>query len=825
MSRLFTIRGNLTLINIIVTATILILVAGALIKARNNGQQGLFLSSSVQIESMATSFLAAATEEKRTVNTLVNRISEPSNAELSRLKELSAVTKIAGAKLVENLKALINRDPDYFNGTRFSLISSDKKVGALTEQLERAEVYRANTLIVYENPAESFDKSILTYLPSTLQKSIESAAQIVEGMSYLPTQNSVLIDRYNDLAYNYRNLFTDIAEYDELLTTINYSDVVRAADTNEEFTTFEARIDAGWKELSQFNSTNNNESLLLSFMADARTQYYKAHTKQQTQLKAKSLYGYDQLLSRDAWEHSIKSLRLKQRPIIAAALERIDSVGIELHRQSVRHTSTLAILLVLSLYASYMLFWLGRRIKQQADTDLLTGLANRFTVETALKQASRQSDSLQNRQALFFIDLNGFRQINDNYGHAIGDGILIEASNRLREFCSNELIARLGGDEFVVYNNNVSKDQDLGDFAESTLDALKGDFKIDGRVLPIEGTMGYAVAPDNSSTGLELLKNADIALYRSQQHGAAQRILRYSTSMGDSHSKRRKLEADLLAAIEERHFTLHYQPKVCSVTCTVRSVEALIRWERDGNSLVSPAEFIPVAEELGLMEKIGTFVMEKACKDIASMHGQGFAGLGVAVNISVQQFLDELFYDKVINSVRQANLEAGYLELELTESIVMDDIGRVRELLNQLRSQGISIAIDDFGTGYSCLSHLQDLPLDTLKIDRAFVDQLDKTHPHQTVANSIVKLAVLFEMTTVAEGVENEAQRREVENLGIDLIQGYFYSKPVSIEELPDVIRNIESRQPETLQGPTGSYPASTNLADQNLDTPIDKAA
>ena len=825
LNGLFTIRGNLTLINIIVTAIILTLVSSALLKTRSNGQQGLFLSSSVQLESRATDFLAAAVEEKRIVSTLINRRQALSDKEFSHIRGLGAKTQNTGEIFAETLEAQVNGNPDYFSGTRFSLDSSKKEAATLASHLVRSVVYRANVWDAFERPSDVIDQSFLPWFPSALQTSIEIAEEIVNGMSYLPTQNSVLVDRYNDLIENSRGLFADVSGYDELLTTLNFPEDNSVAATVQDFTAFEARIEEGWNRLTLFNSTEKTENPLLTLVADAKTQYYRTHVNRQTQLKGKTLYGYEQFLSRDAWEQSIDELSRKKQAIISATLERIDFIGKELHQQSVRQASVLAILLVLCLFASFMLFWLGRRIKQQADTDALTGLGNRFTLESALKQADIHSVSYKKRQALFFIDLNGFRQINDNYGHATGDRILIEAAHRLSDFCNDALVARLGGDEFVVYFDNVSSDRDLGEYAQSTLEAIKGEFEIDGRVLLIEGTMGYAIAPDNSSAGLELLKNADIALYRARNHSSAQTILRYSTNMGDSHSKRRKMEADLLYAIEQKEFTLHYQPKVCTSTCTVRSVEALIRWEREDKTLVSPADFIPVAEELGLMEKIGTFVTERACIDIASMHAQGFAGLGVAVNISMQQFIDESFYDKVIRSTQLANLGAGFLELELTESIVMDDIGRVTDILNQLRCKGISIAIDDFGTGYSCLSHLQDLPLDTLKIDRAFIDQLDKTLPQQTVANSIVQLAVLFDLTTVAEGVENEAQRREVAKLGIDLIQGYFYSKPVSLQELPNAIRSIESVQHEPLQAPTGSANRATGHDDGNPGNPVDKAA
>ena len=673
----------------------------------------------------------------------------------------------------------------------------------LDTQIRRLQVYRSYTATELQKPVTTRDPAIIGMLSDSLSSSIEIVDNIIHSLTFLPSQQAVVVDRYKEMNASYWRLFRNVSDYDLLLTSLNFSDIKPNPDTLEQFSSYEFLIETGWKDLLKFNISENAETSLPTLVKQASSQYYNNHGKLVTQMKAGTQIGFQPYTSPAAWEQSIQDVREKQQAIIDMVQQTTDTIGVRMHRNAARSIFTMVIVLVMSLICSFLLFWLGRRIKQQADTDSLTGLANRSTIESALELANHGENS-RVRQAVYLINIRNFQQFNDNYGHPTGDRLLIEVAKRLEQAAPGHLVSRVGGDDYAIHMRNIGKDVNVEYLAREILNSVNGDVEINGTVVRTETTISYAVAPDDSPSGKALLNNAEIAFYRGNkgnQAGGNLRISKFNSSIGDQHSKRRKLEANLIQAIEKQEFTLHYQPKVCTTTCTVRSVEALIRWQDQDSNMISPVEFIPIAEELGLMEKIGTFVMEKACLDIASLHNQGFAGLGVAVNISSQQFMDELFFEKVMNSAQSANLRTGFLELEVTESIVMNDIGRVTDILKKLRETGIKIAVDDFGTGYSCLSYLQDLPLDTLKIDRAFVDKLDKTQPHQTVANSIVRLAVLFGLTTVAEGVENDTQRHEVEQLGIDLIQGYFYSKPVQLQELPQVIRRIENNRPASRQG------------------------
>jgi len=356
------------------------------------------------------------------------------------------------------------------------------------------------------------------------------------------------------------------------------------------------------------------------------------------------------------------------------------------------------------------------------------------------------------------------------------------------------MVARLGTSEFAVYKNRFNHDFDPQRYCEDLLNQVNEEFSINNSTIRPETRAGYAVAPDDSAAGTQLLNNADIAKYRSTNLEGSRTAFRFNSTMGESHHNRRRIENGLHEALDKEQFQIHYQPKVDTKTGTVRGVEALLRWQHPKLGGVSPAVFIPVAEDLGLLGSIGGWVVKQACLDIAALYKQGLPGLGLAVNISAQQFTDDSFCDKILDVLHTTGFDPRFLELEVTESIVMHDISRVTEILNQLRGRGISIAIDDFGTGYSCLAHLADLPLDTLKIDRAFVQTLGESleDSEQSLVNSIIQLGALFQLKTVAEGIETDQQLECMSQLGVDQIQGFYYSRPVPLGELPNVVTDID---------------------------------
>jgi len=460
-------------------------------------------------------------------------------------------------------------------------------------------------------------------------------------------------------------------------------------------------------------------------------------------------------------------------------------------RSAVRATKNLIIdifLVFVCLVVTVASVLINRRIKRHAYHDALTGLANRLCFESVLKNSGSSATS---RHAVLFLDLNRFKAINDNYGHAVGDKLLIEVARRLTaQIRSTDLLARLGGDEFAVLMNNVTSSEVVEALALCLVEAIEQVVTIQNINLKVGASIGISIAPDDCEGGIDLLRNADVAMYytKTNNHG---KVFRFNQKIAKDYQNRLILEQDLKKGIENKEFHLVYQPKVCTLTGCVKSVEALVRWSHPTRGLVSPGEFVPVAEETGLMGVIGFWVLREACREVAALQKNGLPDLQVAVNISAQQFGDENFMNRVVGSIESQGISCSSLSLEVTESIVMTDVARVIEMLKSLQKIGIHIAVDDFGTGYSSLQYLQELPLNTLKIDRAFILALDNNDPNCSVANSIVQMATLFNLETVAEGVETVEQESKVRALGVDHIQGYYYSKPVLAKELPAVVAKI----------------------------------
>jgi len=350
----------------------------------------------------------------------------------------------------------------------------------------------------------------------------------------------------------------------------------------------------------------------------------------------------------------------------------------------------------------------------------------------------------------------------------------------------------LGGDEFVIIVPDVRTPDTAVAIAERLRKSLHMKYEIDGATVQKTVSMGVCLFPDEVNSTQDLLKNADIAMCQAKDNGRGE-IQLFSQDLHDKFQARVQLEADLRVAVDKEQFELFYQPKVNSQTGRVDGVEALIRWNHPERGQVSPFHFIPMAETCGLITPIGTWVLREACRQTAEWHRMGYRELQVAVNVSAEQFVADDFTDLVFNSLTDCGLEPASLELEVTESVGMKDMSLVVDTLNTLRNSDISIAIDDFGTDYSSLQYLEDLPLDCLKIDRAFVLKLEKSDKGKSLANTIVLMARSFNLKTVAEGVESEEQLQKVLELGCDYVQGYYYSRPVTASELPATIDRIHA--------------------------------
>ncbi len=426
------------------------------------------------------------------------------------------------------------------------------------------------------------------------------------------------------------------------------------------------------------------------------------------------------------------------------------------------------------------------RMAHMARHDALTDLPNRVLVHEKLEQAlahARRGRPL----ALLCLDLDQFKAVNDTLGHPVGDALLQAVARRLTERVrETDTVARLGGDEFAVVQTPIDKPTEAADFAERLIAMMDEPFEVDGHQVVIDTSIGIALAPQDGLDADELLKNADLALYRAKSDGRGVYRL-FQTAMDADMQTRRLLELDLRHALRDGQFELYYQPLIDLRAQAVGGFEALLRWHHPERGLIPPDKFIPLAEEIGAIVPIGEWVLRQACVAAADWPGE----LSVSVNLSPVQFRSRNLVATVTAALRDARLAPGRLELEITETIMLHDTVATLATLHELRSIGVRIAMDDFGTGYSSLSYLRRFPFDRIKIDQSFVRELGKQRDCGAIIRAVIALGHDLGMATTAEGVETREQLCALALAGCSDIQGYLFSRPVSLRDIPAMLRSM----------------------------------
>lgn len=423
------------------------------------------------------------------------------------------------------------------------------------------------------------------------------------------------------------------------------------------------------------------------------------------------------------------------------------------------------------------------RLKFLATRDPLTHLPNRYLFSERLKESTAKSDETGAKTAVLFIDLDNFKNINDAMGHAAGDVVLQLAGKRL-ESCvrGKDTIARLSGDEFTVILESVSEEEEVEAVATRMLRALSQPFHVDGKELYTSGSIGVIVYPDNCNDVDDLLKNVYTASHHAKKQGR-NNFQFYSSTLSANALRRMAIEHGLRHALENDELHIAYQPKVDLSNGRIIGAEALARWTNPELGPVSPVEFVPVSEETGLIVPIGDWILETACRQAKEWMDLGLGDISVAVNLSVRQFRQGILAERVQEVLDKTGLPCQNLDLELTESMLVENAEETVRVLEELKALGISLSIDDFGTGYSSLSYLTKFPLDALKVDRSFVTGLPDNPDAVTMAKAIVNMAQNLGLKVIAEGVENERQSTFLHGLGSDIGQGYLFSRPVPYDE------------------------------------------
>jgi diguanylate cyclase (GGDEF)-like protein/PAS domain S-box-containing protein len=430
------------------------------------------------------------------------------------------------------------------------------------------------------------------------------------------------------------------------------------------------------------------------------------------------------------------------------------------------------------------------RIRRLAHFDELTGLPNRTMFMHTLQRAFSLAQRRGKQFALFFIDLDRFKNINDSLGHEAGDRLLQVVAQRLRQnLRESDTVARLGGDEFVVLVEDCTDVRELNAIAQNILAALGRPYLLSGQEYHVTGSIGISTYPADGQDPAALLKNADIAMYLAKDRG--KNNFQFYSAQQNAHSfERLALESALRHALERSEFVLHYQPKMEIASGRIVGVEALLRWRHPDFAMVAPNQFIPLAEETGLIVPIGRWVLRTACAQSAAWRREGAAPLRVAVNLSARQFSDDRLIDDIGEALEQAGLPGTALELEITESMVMQNPDRAVLTLTRLRELGIAVSIDDFGTGYSSLGYLKRFPIDNVKIDRSFIKDLPHDADDAAITRAVIAMAQSLRIRVIAEGVETREQMQFLRDLECDECQGYYLSRPLPSSEFAQFARS-----------------------------------
>lgn len=438
-----------------------------------------------------------------------------------------------------------------------------------------------------------------------------------------------------------------------------------------------------------------------------------------------------------------------------------------------------------------------RRIHKLAYFDPLTGLPNRSQMHERLEQMVISARQTKAHIAVLFLDLDRFKPINDTMGHPAGDRVLKEVATRLQNCLKRQdLICRMSGDEFTI----ALSDQKSADSAANTavkvgervLHALQQPFFIEQRELFLTGSVGIAIFPHDGQTVMELLKNSDMAMYHAKDDG------RNNVQFFDEHMNKKavellEMENDLRYAIEREELELYYQPQYAAADCSMQGVEALLRWHHSSKGMIPPGHFIPIIEDTGLIIPIGEWVLRQACKDMAKWQKQNTGVDRIAINVSARQFKQPGFIVLVQEVIRDSGIDPNQLELELTESILIDDLEHTLDVLTRLRAMGVRMAIDDFGTGYSSLNYLKQFPVDTLKIDQSFIQNLPDNNDDAQITRTIISMAHNLGLGVIAEGVETKEQLEFLQMVNCEEVQGFYFSKPIPASQLIEDIENQKS--------------------------------
>ncbi|AFV97528.1 MULTISPECIES: putative bifunctional diguanylate cyclase/phosphodiesterase [unclassified Sulfuricurvum] len=422
--------------------------------------------------------------------------------------------------------------------------------------------------------------------------------------------------------------------------------------------------------------------------------------------------------------------------------------------------------------------------------DSLTGLPNRYNLYSQLKLMVANANRYERKFAVLFLDLDHFKNINDTLGHNIGDALLKAVSLKLKTLIrENDIVARIGGDEFIIVLNDFSDSGNLEQVIVKILDAFRHEWPVQTHFLRLSTSIGVAIYPDDSKEINELMKFADIAMYKAKSEGRDQFSF-FTSKLNDQVHKEVRIAHDMHRALEDSEFVLYYQPKIHIKTGKIIGAEALIRWHHPDKGIIYPDQFISIAENTGFILKLGTWVIEESAEMISRLAHSGYTDIHVSCNISTRQFQNLHLFSDIENAIRINEINPAQFAIEITESVMMEYLDVTLEVIKKIKRLGIHICMDDFGTGYSSLSYLRQFPIDSLKIDKSFVDDISEMGNNDHILlNTIISMGETFNLNVIAEGVEHQYQMEYLKERGCGYYQGFYFAKPVPEDEFFDLLK------------------------------------
>ncbi len=438
-----------------------------------------------------------------------------------------------------------------------------------------------------------------------------------------------------------------------------------------------------------------------------------------------------------------------------------------------------------------------QRLRALAENDSLTGLANRYYFDESLRAAILRAKRHDEQLALFFLDLDNFKFINDGLGHVIGDQVLQAVATRLVHVVrAGDIVCRLGGDEFAILAHNFDSHEAISQLAQRILDDLRRPIVVGAYENTISSSIGIATYPDAGESASDLLKAADMAMYRAK-HDGRDNYQFFSTIMQAQMQERLRLEKELRAQIPTNNFVLFYQPIVDAQTFEICGAEGLVRWDHPERGILPPIEFIPLAEEIGLIGEIDSRSRFNACQQLANWRNRGLVNdnFNMKFNVCAQLLTDDDLYQRIIQDLSSTGVPGRCVSLEITESVLIENLAQTAQSLQKLQDYGVEVAVDDFGTGYSSMAYLKELPAHTLKIDRKFVMNVPDNAADCRILRAMIVFAKSLDLTVVVEGVETREQARLCRDYGADLLQGYLFSKPLSPKVFEQLLQNHNAQE------------------------------